>query len=336
LGFRFRDDESPGDGLRRVAVEALADAAALLRAPPDGDADVAVHEARKATKKTRAALRLGRELLPGKRRRALDRALREAARDLAPARDAAVRLRTAREAARAADLDPPDAVFEAWLAGTAGSAARDAGGGPSRAGGGAVRGEAGDGTSGPTGDPTEAAPRGAAPRSLARHADAFDRLRFELDGAAWRDGGAKRLRKGLERLHARGRRAFGRVGDPPDAGRLHACRTHTKRLGYALRLLQPTWPPLVAAEAREVRRLAELLGRDHDLALLHVALRRDDRPTGAPPDVAALAAWLDAEIARGRAEALPLLRRLYAEPSEAFAARHAGWWSAWRAEADRR
>jgi CHAD domain-containing protein len=306
VGFRFQQHESPGDGLRRVASEVLADAAALLRAPPDGDADVAVHEARKATKKARAALRLGRELLPKKRRRGLDRALREAARALAPARDAAVRLRTARETARAADLAPPDAAFERWLAATAGGDAPDAG------------------------------PDDAAPRPLARHADAFDRLRAELEGGAWRDGGAKALRKGLERLHGRGRSAFGRVGDPPDAERLHACRTHTKRLGYALRLLQPAWPPIVAAEAREVRRLAELLGRDHDLALLRAALRRDDRPSDARPDAAALAARLDEELARGRAEALPLLRRLYAEPSEAFAARHAGWWAAWRAEAARR
>lgn len=304
MGFRFYEHEAPGAGLRRIAGEGLAEAAALLRAPPEGDADVAVHEARKATKKARATLRLGRQLLPRKQRRALDRGLRDAARALAPARDAAVRLRTAREAAHAAGLAPPDEAFDAWLAATA---AR----------------------SGSTADTARAA---ATPRSLVAHADVFDRLRSELAAAAWRDGGAKALRQGLERLHARGRTAFGRVGEPADAGRLHACRRETKRLGYALRLLQPAWPPVVAAQAREVQRLSELLGRDHDLELLHAALRRHDRPADAGPDAGALATWLDGEIARGRAQALPVLRRLYAEPPEAFAARHTGWWAAWRAE----
>jgi len=97
VSFRFYEHEAPGTGLRRIAGEELAEAAALLRAPPEGDADVAVHEARKATKKARATLRLGRQVLPRKQRRALDRGLRDAARGLAPARDAAVRLRTARD-----------------------------------------------------------------------------------------------------------------------------------------------------------------------------------------------------------------------------------------------
>lgn len=295
MSYRLRPDEAPGEGLRRVASEALADAAAVLRAPPGNDGAAAVHEARKAVKKARAALRLGRALLPQRERRRLDRDLRALAASLASSRDATVRVATARETARAAGLSAPSAELEAWLA--------DAGDRP--------------GTEGE-------------PRPLRERAEGFDAARRALEEASWRSGGAKRLRRGLERVAARGATAFQRVGDGSDPERLHRCRTHVKRLGYALRLLTPAWPPLVAAEANEARRLAELLGRDHDRALVRTALADERLPAGRTYEAATLAAALDEADARDRAAALPVLRRLFGESPAAFAARHVAWWSAWR------
>jgi len=106
-----------------------------------------------------------------------------------------------------------------------------------------------------------------------------------------------------------------------------------KRLGYALRLLTPAWPPVIAAGSQEVRRLGELLGRDHDRALLQRALSRDDLPAGTLHEAAELMAALDDAVARDRAAALPLLARLYAEAPRGFADRHVAWWSAWREDA---
>jgi CHAD domain-containing protein len=293
VSFRLRPDEAPGEGLRRVASEALADAAAVLHAPPGGDGAAAVHEARKAVKKARAALRLGRALLPKRERRGLDRDLRALAASLASSRDATVRVATAREIAHAAGLSAPSAELEAWLA---------------------AAGER------PSGEP----------RPLSERADAFDEARRAIWTASWRPGGAKRLRRGLERIAARGAEAFDRAGDATDAERLHRCRTHVKRLGYALRLLTPSWPSVVAAEETEVRRLAELLGRDHDRALVRAALTDARLPAGRTYEAATLAAALDEADARDRAAALPLLRRLFGESPAAFAARHVAWWSAWR------
>lgn len=293
MSFRLRPDEAPGEGLRRVASEALADAAAVLRAPPGNDGAAAVHEARKAVKKARATLRLGRALLPKRERRGLDRDLRALAASLASSRDATVRVATARETARAAGLPAPSVELETWLA--------DAGDRP-----------------------------GGEPRPLAERAVDFDAARDATSAASWRPGGAKRLHRGLERIAARGAQAFEGVGDGTDHERLHRCRTHVKRLGYALRLLTPTWPPVIAAEENEVRRLAELLGRDHDRALARAALADARLPTGRTYEAATLAAALDEADARDRAAALPLLRRVFGESPAAFAARHVAWWSAWR------
>lgn len=293
MSYRLRRDEAPGEGLRRVTTEALADAAAVLRAPPGNDGAAAVHEARKAVKKARAALRLGRELLPKRERRRLDRDLRALAASLASSRDATVRVATARETAGAAGLPAPSAELEAWLV--------DAGDRPA-----------------------------SEPRPLSELADAFDAARRATWEASWRPGGAKRLRRGLERIAERGAQAFERVGDASDPEAVHRCRTHVKRLGYALRLSTPAWPPVVAAEEHEVRRLAELLGRDHDRALLRVALSDGRLPAGRTYEAATLAAALDEADARDRDAALPLLRRLFGETPAAFAARHVAWWSTWR------
>jgi CHAD domain-containing protein len=295
MPYRFEQGETPGAALRRATLETLADASAILRAPPDGDADVAVHEARKGTKKARAALRLGRDLLRGKDRKRTDAALRSLAKALAPARDATVRLATARELARQERLPLPSDALAAWLA---------------------------------PGVPTAGS---AAPaRSLPSLADGFDEMRATVAAAGWKDGGVGELRSGLERLYADGRDAWRRVGDPPDTDRLHVCRTHVKRLGYALRLLEPAWPQLVQAESAELRRLGEALGRDHDRAVLVASLRRRSLPAELVDEAAALVAAADAETARARQLLLPTVARLFAERPKGFAHRHAAWWDRWQ------
>jgi CHAD domain-containing protein len=294
MPYRFQLGETPGAALRRATLHTLADAGAILRAPPGGDADVAVHEARKSAKKARAALRLGRDLLRGKDRKRIDAALRSSAKALAPARDATVRIATARELARQGRLPAPSAALEAWLMGGPSAGAR------------------------------------APARSLVSLADGFDEVRSVVEAAGWKDGGVGELRSGLERLYVDGRHAWRRVGDPPDTDRLHVCRTHVKRLGYALRLLEPAWPQLVQAESAELRRIGEALGQDHDRAVLVAALRKRSLPSDLADEAAGLVAAADAETARARQLLLPTVARLFAERPKGFAHRHAAWWDRWQ------
>lgn len=294
MGFRFEQTEDPGPALRRVTLELLGDAGAVLRVPPDGGVDVAVHEARKSVKKARTALRLGRTLLGKKRRKRLDADLRALAKVLAPARDATVRVATARSVARRANLEPPSEALAAWLA------------------------HAGADVT----DPLE--------RSLASLADGFDVARADIRDARWKGGSASDLEAGLERMFRDGRDAWRRVGDPPKARRLHACRTHVKHVGYVLRLLEPAWPEVVRPEAHEVRRLAEALGHDHDRSVLRARLLSPSTPAELAPEASRLVAAVEEQCRRERALALPLAARLFAERPKGFAQRHVAWWSAWR------
>ena len=91
MPYRLQSTEAVAAGVRRAASEQLAGAATGLRdaADPSGEAD-AVHEARKACKRARAALRVLRDAVGTKAYRQHNAAVRDTARVLAGTRDAVV------------------------------------------------------------------------------------------------------------------------------------------------------------------------------------------------------------------------------------------------------
>ena len=82
---------------------------------------------------------------------------------------------------------------------------------------------------------------------------------------------------GLRRVYAAGRKSLEQARDGDDA-RLHEWRKQTRYLLNALELIEAAFhvkfPPL----RRRAQRLAEILGEDHDLGVLHAALRRHAIP----------------------------------------------------------
>ena len=104
MPFRLRDDESPSDGLRRIARAELGLAIRTLRSPTREA--VRIHSARKHLKKLRALLRLVREHTGKPFFRARNRRLRDLGRRLAPMRDAEVARLTLAQLRRAANTVP--------------------------------------------------------------------------------------------------------------------------------------------------------------------------------------------------------------------------------------
>ena len=288
MAYRLSIVEDVGGSVRTCAREQLDDAVAQLAGAGDDPAD-AVHEARKDLKKTRALLRLVRPALGTSAYRQENATLRDAGRALSGERDAVALVATAEQLAeRYAGRLPAEAFAEL----RDGLAAQ-----------GAERG--GDG----------AAAREAV---LATLRDAAARVdAWPLERCDWATVVA-----GATRAYARGRDAFAVARADPDPELVHAWRKRAKDLWYHRRLLTPVWPEVLGAEAEEAHRLTELLGDDHDLAVLAAWI--DGAAPLAPladaerPALRALAEERGAEL---RAGAARLGRRLYAESPKAFARR---------------
>jgi CHAD domain-containing protein len=112
---------------------------------------------------------------------------------------------------------------------------------------------------------------------------------------------------------------------------LHDWRKRVKDLWYHLRLFESAAPLTLAGQVGEAHALSDLLGDDHDLAVLRSAV------LGMGPDLAvdhaAVIALIDHRRGQLQQEAYFIGRRLYAEKPSAFVRRLGCYWSAARDEA---
>jgi CHAD domain-containing protein len=285
MAYRLRFDEPVGVGIRRVCTEQLTEAAALLRDSGEDRAH-AVHEARKSVKKTRAALRLARSSLDRQTYRGDMAALRDAARRLSGARDADVMLETVEKLADGFAGRLPAKAFD---------------------------------TLGEEIERQLADSRAGDPDSDA--ADALQEIagrveQWPLDDARWGS-----IRADATRLYARGRCGEKGSRGTSEPEPLHEWRKRVKDLWYVERLLRDAWPGVLKAEAKEADRLGELLGEDHDLAVLADFAERHPESTGPLVDLAELDEMIEQRRSELQAEAQAIGRRLYAEKRKAFDAR---------------
>jgi hypothetical protein len=140
------------------------------------------------------------------------------------------------------------------------------------------------------------------------------------------------LAPGLEALYGQGREALAACGEAATAERLHEWRKRVKDHWYHMRLLAPAWPGGLDARVAELKALSDLLGNDHDLAVLRQRLSED--PGLAAAGGGALDGPLAGRQAALQAEALALGRRLYAEKPKAFRKRLGAYWAAWAVPTD--
>ena len=286
MAYRIELDEPLGAELRRVAAEQLGRAVAGLEAAGRRERPSAVHDARKRVKKTRALLRLARPGLPGGVYREEQDALRAAGRLLSGARDADVLAET---------ID--------------GLAERFAGRMPAASFNGLRRAVT-----------AQARAEGAEDRS----ADAIAALRaIAARAAAWEldDVDADALRKGAVRVQRTGAKRYAAARRAGGGEALHDLRKRVKDRWYHERLLRGGWPDVAKAYAGEADRLGELLGDEHDLAVLDERLARDGAALRMRADVGEVRALIAERRAELAAEALALARLLYGEQPKAYGRR---------------
>lgn len=297
MAFRLVHGEPPGEGLRRIALERLDQALERLddlrraEVSDTGEVIESVHEIRKRAKEVRGLLRLVEPSLGRKQFRRLDRAVRDAGRELSAIRDAQAVASTFEHLRRAggvagqsASLDPVSRV----------QAERAA--------------EASSGAVG----------------QAAAHVDTAQRhlRRVRREVESWRlPADATALAQGLEETYRSGRRALGAVRRHPDDETSHEWRKVVKHLWYQLRLVEPAAPSVLGPLVDRFDDLAEGLGDDHDLATLVVALEHDPDAAGGRVAVEAAQALARERQHDLRERSLSLGARLFAEKPAAFAAR---------------
>jgi CHAD domain-containing protein len=299
VAYRLGNSESPAHGIRRAAREELDNAIRQLTEGVSSDPVTGVHEARKSVKKERALLRLVRRELGDDTYRAENTALRDAARRLSGLRDAQVGLLTLDRLAEPATGHVPPSTMERVRTALAADGAAHT----------------------PAGLPAAAA------------AVAVELTDVRVRTKQWHLGRDdwKLVSGGLRRAYERGRAALAEVEADPTVEHLHDWRKRVKDLWYHARLLQPLWPEVMEAQAEQAHVLSELLGDDHDLAVLRERLVGDPALAGAvPADLDPLIAVIDRRRAELVAEAQGLGRRLYAERPSAFERRMKALWRAWR------
>lgn len=200
---------------------------------------LAIHRARKQIKMARATLRLIRPGLSNKQYRAENVRLRDAAKPLSAARDAAV-LREAFQRIQTHLRGGRDgaAEVERMLVNEQLKAHRQVTDGPG-------------------------VPRS---RRLLREARALT-FSWHLDQDGWSTIG-----KGVRRVYRQGRRALQALHAARSDAGFHQWRKQVKYLRYQLELLRPIWPAGLAALARQLHTLSDRLGDDHDLVILRSRL----------------------------------------------------------------
>lgn len=290
MAYKFNENEPVRDALLRCAREQLDQAVGQLSEGINQDPTAAVHNARKAIKKERSLLRLGRRAIPRQQRRRDDAALREAARALSGARDADVMLASVDQLAEQFSGQVPARTFTAIRKHLQARRAESA-----------------------TGSSLDAK---AIPELGA--------VRIRIDEWQLRAGGWKAIDSGLLRTYKRGRRSLRRARASGQTQELHAWRKRVKDLWYHERLLAPCCGEAVHGHAKEAHHLADLLGDDHDLAVLRQELADTGLPV--PVDVDAVVRLIDHRREELQTEAFGIGERLYAEPPKAFRRRmHRSW-----------
>src|SRR5262249_14754613 len=138
--------------------------------------------------------------------------------------------------------------------------------------------------------------------------------------------GFSALASGLKRTYKRGRLGRAAAADATTEN-LHEWRKRVKDLWYHLEILQPMRPEILGELAEKAHRLADLLGDDHDLAVLRSMLTEGAVSAGDEgPRVLAL---IDRRRAELQQEAGPLGDELYRDRPKDLVARLEAYWRQW-------
>lgn len=300
--FRLMGGEFLASGLQRVSLEQLDFAIAALQ---EFSLEIGIHEARKAMRRVRAVLRLVRDPLGFSVYRAENAALRDIGRVIGGSRDATVLVETVQGLSLLYDGVLDADAFGDLLHHLRG---RDE----------LIRRRITAYTvNNVVVDLQAARTRFASwPRTLT------------AQGATTDDFEAVRL--GIRRVYRRGRRRLVDAAHHPTAEAHHVWRKRVRYLRFQMELLEGMWPRMQQGLASDLAHLADVLGAEHDLAMLEAVLRSEPAMLPDPAARQVLTALVARNRVRLQRAAQPVGRRVFAEAPNLFVDRLETYWRVWR------
>lgn len=303
MAYRLKANESVPVGIKRIARERLDSAINQLDKDTNNSPEEAVHDARKRLKELRAIVRLVRDELGRKKYRQENICFRDAGRRLSEIRDAQVLIKT---------LDSLKKHFAESVAPDAFAQIREVLEEHYRT----VREQVVE----------EENQVSLVSNTLKTARQRVDNWTIEHDN--W-----SALGSGLKRVYKHGHQDFFHACTQPSVENLHEWRKRVKYLWYHLEVLEPVWPGTVAELANQAHRLADYLGEDHDLAVLHQFIVSHPERFENDSELEALIALLKRRRGELQSAAKFLGQRIYAEKARDFVDRLGAYWQAWQCEA---
>ena len=233
--FRIEEGEKLPEGIRGVLAGQVDKAASHLEGREGEPPDEAVHQARKCFKRSRATIRLAREELGEDAFARENERYRDLGRKLSGVRDADVLIATLDGIASRSGREGAFAGLRELLV-----ADRDE-------------------------------KRARLLHSEEARADALERLgsaREAIGELPLDVQEPKELIAGFRRTYRDGRRAARQAGQTHSTEALHEWRKRVKDLWHQCQVLEQFWPKRMQSMAEQAHDLSDLLGEDHDLAVL--------------------------------------------------------------------
>lgn len=295
MGYRFKENESVPDGIRRIAIEQI-DGALDRLSLKTRNKDRAVHDARVSFKKIRAVLRLVRGELGGETFKRENLEYRDAGRRLSLARDTAVVFSTLEELVHHFNeqlSDPDIKTLRKRLhhAKTNQRIDRDV---------------------------------------LSEVAEDISSARERVEGWPIDNDGFAALRIGLKHVYKKGREGFALARVERTTENLHEWRKQVKYLLYQVSILNPMWPKTMDVLAHELNKLSGYLSEDHDLAMLSRTAIDQAHTLSAPDEIEKLIMLIGERRIQLQTKAVALGARIYVEKPKKFVNRMQSYWEVWR------
>ena len=297
MSYELRHGETLGDNLCRICRQQIEAAIAVAKDEVKTD-DTPVHEMRKHLKKARAAVQLVRREIGRGLFREQNRCLRGVGRLTSDIRDAEVRLQTVRQLQEVTQRHGRSAYEKLEVMLTL---------------------ELENFMAAFAEWQTQAIPM-------------LERALLGVDRWTLDQFNCKQLSRAVQRTYKRARKALAEATANPSAECFHEFRTRAKTLWYQLRVLRPVNPVVLKSLADDLRALADLLGRAHDLSFLGARLRSEHGKSKWQREGHKLLAIIEVsqnDLQRGAAE---LAHHFFAERPRDFGSRVTNWLQDWESK----